>query len=69
MAPRVAAPTPETAIQVLMAACAPAEEMDVQWVEMVEMRLSTASLNRFRFSWHFCELGDERSLAGWEVAI
>ena len=64
MAPRVVAPTPETAIQVLMAACAPAAEMDFQWVEMVHIRLSTALLHRFRFSWPSCDLGEERSLVG-----
>ena len=66
MAPRVAAPTPETAMEVLMAACAPAAEMDFQLVEMVDKRLSTASLHRFRFSWPSFELEEERSLAGWD---
>lgn len=46
-------PVPETAIEFLMAACAPAAEMDFQSVEMVDMRLSTASLQRFRFSLPF----------------
>ena len=46
-------PPPETAIEFLMAACAPAAEMDFQSVEMVDMRLSTASLHRFRFSLPF----------------
>ena len=41
---------PETVIEILMAACAAAAEMDFQLVEMVDMRLSTASLHRFRFS-------------------
>jgi hypothetical protein len=40
-------PPPETAIEFLMVACAPAAEMDFQSVEMVEMRLSTASLSLF----------------------
>jgi len=44
---------PETAIEFLMAACAPAAEMDFQLVKMVDMRLSTASLHRFRFSLPF----------------
>ena len=59
-------PLPETAIEFLMAACAHAAEMDVQSVEMVGMRLSTPSLDRFRFSWPSCELGGERSSAGWD---
>ena len=46
-------PSLETAIEFLMAACAPAAEMDFQSVEMVDMRLSTASLHRFRFSLFF----------------
>ena len=50
-----------------MAACTPAAEMDVQSVEMVDMRLSTASLHRFRFSWPSRDLGEERSLVGWDV--
>ena len=36
-------PAPETGIEFLMAACAPAAEMDFQSVEMADMRLSTAS--------------------------
>ena len=36
-------PAPETGIEFLMAACAPAAEMDFQSVEMVDIRLSTAS--------------------------
>ena len=46
-------PTSETGIEFLMAAYAPAAEMDFQSVEMVDMRLSTASLQRFRFSLPF----------------
>ena len=45
-----------------MAACAPAAEIDFQSVEMADIRLSTASLYRFRFSWPSCELGEEKSL-------
>ena len=36
-------PASETGIELLMAACAPAAEMDFQLVEMVDIRLSTAS--------------------------
>ena len=36
-------PAPETGIEFLMAACAPAAEMDFQSVKMVDIRLSTAS--------------------------
>jgi len=46
-------PPPETAIEFLMAGYAPAAEMDFQSVKMVDMRLSTASLHRFRFSLPF----------------
>ena len=56
-------PLPETAIKHLIAACAPAAEIDFQ---LVEMRLSTASLHVFIFSWPSCELGEERSLVGWD---
>ena len=49
-----------------MAACAPAAEMDFQSVETVDMRLSTASLHRFRLSWLSCQLGEERSFTGWD---
>ena len=62
MAPRVAAPTPETAIEVLLAACAPAAEIDFQLVEMVEMRLSTASLHRFRFFLALLRVGRGKEL-------
>ena len=51
----------QTAIQVLIAAGEPAAEMDFQSVEMADMRLSTASLQRSRFSWPSCELAGERS--------
>ena len=43
-------PAPETAIEFLMAACAPAAEMDFQSVEKVDVRLSTA------FSFFVCAL-------------
>ena len=36
-------PAPETGIEFLTAACAPAAEMDFQTVEMVDIHLSTAS--------------------------
>ena len=49
-----------------MVACAPAAEMDFQSVEMVDMCLSAALLDRFRFSSPSCSLGMERSLAGWD---
>ena len=39
---------------------------DFQSVEIVGMRLSTTSLHHFHFSWPSCELGEERSLAGWD---
>ena len=55
-------PLPETAIECL-AACAPAAKMGVQ---SVDMRLPTASLHRFRFSWPSSELGEEMSVAGWD---
>ena len=42
-------PLPETAIKLLMAACAPAAELDFQSIDMVDMRLSTALLYRFCF--------------------
>ena len=70
MAPRVGAPTPETAIQVLMAACAPAAEIYFQLVEMVEMRLSTASLHVFVFlgppaSWERKGAGPVGTMVTW----
>ena len=43
-------PAPEMVTEILMAACAAAAEMDFRLVDMVDMRLSTASLHRFRFS-------------------
>jgi hypothetical protein len=46
-------PVPETATLLRMAAVAPAADIDFQSVEMVDIRLSTASLNRLRLSWVF----------------
>ena len=46
-------PAPETAIEFLMAACAPAAGMDVQSVGMVDVCLSTALLHHVRFSLPF----------------